>query len=259
MRLPVIECDRHPDVPRDGGYVNRRIGRAADRRVHDDRIEKRGARQDIRGLPILVHHPHDALAGVIGDLPPLTIRRRNGGGAGKLHAERLCHGVHRRVAVPMVLQWPVDGAEQAQDINEVADSRSRPRPRSSGVPSTRWFRIQFVSPHWPAIEHRPPGEHDCRCLDRRRRHQAGRCGLVAAHRQHHTVERIPVTAPRPGPDTRDCESRQAVGRLPVSWIGWTGNSKGTPPAARIPAAPAWPARGDDDCRAINRSRSARCR
>ena len=26
-----------------------------------------------------------------------------------------------------------------------------------------------------------------------------------------------------------------MGRFPVSWIGWTGNSSGTPPAARTPA------------------------
>jgi hypothetical protein len=42
------------------------------------------------------------------------------------------------------------------------------------------------------IEHRPPGEHDCRYVDGRRRHDAGRRGLVAARRQHHPVERIPV-------------------------------------------------------------------
>ena len=26
-----------------------------------------------------------------------------------------------------------------------------------------------------------------------------------------------------------------MGRLPVSWIGWTGNSIGMPPASRMPA------------------------
>ena len=30
-------------------------------------------------------------------------------------------------------------------------------------------------------------------------------------------------------------SRPAVGRLPVSWIGWTGNSSGMPPASRMPS------------------------
>ena len=30
-------------------------------------------------------------------------------------------------------------------------------------------------------------------------------------------------------------SSPAVGRLPVSWIGWTGNSIAMPPASRMPS------------------------
>ena len=49
-------------------------------------------------------------------------------------------------------------------------------------------------------------------------------------------------------------SSAAVGRLPVSWIGWTGNSKQMPPASRCPRAPAWPDRCGGGCRARGRSR-----
>jgi len=44
----------------------------------------------------------------------------------------------------------------------------------------------------PAIEHRPTREHDGRDVDRCRRHQTGRRGLVAAGREHDAVERIAI-------------------------------------------------------------------
>ena len=44
----------------------------------------------------------------------------------------------------------------------------------------------------PAVEHRPDRQGDGRDVDRRRGHQAGGRGLVAADGQHHPVERIAV-------------------------------------------------------------------
>ena len=44
----------------------------------------------------------------------------------------------------------------------------------------------------PAVQHRPAGQHDRRDVHRRRAHQAGRRGLVAAGGQHDAVERIAV-------------------------------------------------------------------
>ena len=44
----------------------------------------------------------------------------------------------------------------------------------------------------PAVQHRPAREHDRRDVDGRRRHDAGRRGLVAAGGQHDAVERIAV-------------------------------------------------------------------
>ncbi len=44
----------------------------------------------------------------------------------------------------------------------------------------------------PAVQHRSDRERDRRDVHRRRRHQAGRRGLVAADGQHHAVERIAV-------------------------------------------------------------------
>ena len=44
----------------------------------------------------------------------------------------------------------------------------------------------------PAVEHRPDRQRDGGEVDRRRGHQRGRRGLVAADGQHHAVERIAV-------------------------------------------------------------------
>ena len=44
----------------------------------------------------------------------------------------------------------------------------------------------------PAVEHRAAGQHDSRQVDCGRSHQTGRCGLVAAGGQYHTVERVAV-------------------------------------------------------------------
>jgi len=44
----------------------------------------------------------------------------------------------------------------------------------------------------PAVQHRPDRQRDRRDVDGRRRHQAGRRGLVAADGQHHAVEGVAV-------------------------------------------------------------------
>ena len=44
----------------------------------------------------------------------------------------------------------------------------------------------------PTVEHRSAGLDDRRKVHRRRRHEAGRGGLVTTGRQHHAVERIAV-------------------------------------------------------------------
>ena len=93
-------------------------------------------------------------------------------------------------AVPIVLQWPTDGAEAAtMSMNSfVVDL--------AGRVSWRAFQTTVPEPERlplpPAIEHRAAGQHDRRHVDRGCRHQAGRRGLVAAGHQHHAVERIAV-------------------------------------------------------------------
>jgi hypothetical protein len=95
-RFPVFDRKLDADVPRDGDEMDRRIGRAADRRAGDDRILEGGAGEDVRRLQILAHDLDGAQAGLVGDLAALAVRRRDRGAAGQRHAERLGHGVHGR-------------------------------------------------------------------------------------------------------------------------------------------------------------------
>ena len=88
----------------------------------------------------------------------------------------------------MVLQWPTDGADDATIVHELlvvdlAGGQSLARFPHHGAGAGA-FAVE------PAVQHRPAGQHDRGNVDGRRRHQAGRRGLVAAGGQHHAVERI---------------------------------------------------------------------
>jgi hypothetical protein len=74
-------------------------------------------------------------------------------------------------AVPIVLQWPTEGAEPLAGFPH----------HGAGAGALALM---------PAVQHRPAREHDGRQIDGRRRHQAGRRRLVAARRQHDAVEGI---------------------------------------------------------------------
>ena len=89
--FPVLDGERDADVARDGIEMDRRIGRAADRRAGDDRVLERGAGQNVGRFEILAHDLHGAHAGLIGDLAALAVRRRDRGAAGQRHAERFGH------------------------------------------------------------------------------------------------------------------------------------------------------------------------
>ena len=75
-RLPVLDRELDADMARDGDEVDRRVGRAADRRAGDDRVLECGAGENVGGLQVLAHDLDGAPAGFIGDLPALAIGRR---------------------------------------------------------------------------------------------------------------------------------------------------------------------------------------
>ena len=88
----------------------------------------------------------------------------------------------------MVLQWPIEGAEAATMSMKFLVVDLAGGDILARLPDDRAGTGKLAV--MIAVEHRPAGKHDRRRVDGRRRHQAGRRGLVAAGRQHHAVERI---------------------------------------------------------------------
>ena len=91
-------------------------------------------------------------------------------------------------AVPIVLQWPTEGAEEVTIsmncfVVDLALGEIGARLPDDGA---RAAALAVM----PAVEHRPAGEDDRGNVDRRRGHDAGRRRLVAAGCQHHAVEEI---------------------------------------------------------------------
>jgi hypothetical protein len=92
--------------------MDRCVGRAADRGVDDDCILERFFGQDVGRPQVLPHHFDDALAGFIGDLAAFAIWRGDCRAAGS-DMPSASASEFMVEAVPMVLQWPTDGAEDA--------------------------------------------------------------------------------------------------------------------------------------------------
>ena len=174
-------------MARDGVDVDRRIGRAADRRVGDDRVLERLAGENVGRLQVLVHDLDRAQAGLVGDLPALAVGRRDGGAAGQAHAERLGERIHGRGRAHGVAM-PDRRRRRSHHLDEfvVVDlaggiGLARAPHRGAGARA-------FALP--PAVEHRAARKHDRRNVDGRGRHDRRRRGLVAAGGEHDAVERI---------------------------------------------------------------------
>jgi hypothetical protein len=85
-------------------------------------------------------------------------------------------------AVPIVLQWPIDGDAFVVDVAGGQPVARMPDDGAGADP------FAFV----PAVQHRPARQNDGRQVHRGGGHQAGGRGLVAAGRQHNAVEREAV-------------------------------------------------------------------
>ena len=236
--------------------VDRRVGRAADRRIDDDAVHERLARQDVGGLQILVDHVDDALAGLIGHLAALAIRRGDRRAARQRHAERFGERVHRRGGAHRVAmadrrrrgghdvdEFLVVDLARGQPLARFPDHGARsdqlavvPAVRASGRPTARSPEYRRSPP--------PSGRPAWSCRSRwsaPRRRSDSRTGF------------------RPGRDRRDCgrAPRSDAGRSPRS------DASGIPSGCRrrrgFPRARAAPVRDDGGCTATDRCRSAQCR
>ena len=103
-RLPVLERQLDADVAGDRGEVDRRVGRAADRRVDDDRVEEGVAGQDVRRLEVLAR-PSRRCAGRCDRRLPAGRDRARGSPPNRAATCRaLRPALFIVVAVPIVLQ-----------------------------------------------------------------------------------------------------------------------------------------------------------
>ena len=167
--------------------VDRRIGRAADRRIDDDAVFECLSGQDVRRLQVFPHHVDDARAGLIGDLAAFAVGGRDRRASRQRHAERLGQRIHGRGGahgVAVAGRW----RRRGHDIHEFLVVDLAGDQPFAGFPDHGAGASALAVV--PAVQHRPAGEHDRRQVDRRRRHQAGRGGLVAAGGQDDAVERI---------------------------------------------------------------------
>ena len=96
VRLPIVDRHLDADMPRDGIDVDRRVGRAADGGIDDNRVLEGFARQNVGGFQILPDDLDGAFSRFVGNLAAFAIRRRNRRAAGERHTERLGDSVHRR-------------------------------------------------------------------------------------------------------------------------------------------------------------------
>src|SRR5437660_983101 len=101
------------------------------------------------------------------------------------------------------------GARRAHDVEQfhfvdLTGGKHAPRLPQRHA-RTREFTVHI------AIEHRTTRQHDRWKIHRCRRHDAGRRSLVAARREHHSIERIPAQ------HLNDSE----VSEIAIERSGWT--------------------------------------
>ncbi len=169
--------------------MDRRVGRAADRRIDHDAVLERLAGQDVRGLEVFPHHLDGALAGLVGDLAALAIGRGDRRAARQREAERFGKPVHGRGSAHGVAM--ADRRRRGgHDLHELfivdlAGGEPLARLPDDGAGAGALAGM-------PAVEHRAARQHDRGQVHGRRRHHAGRRGLVAAGGEHDSIERIAV-------------------------------------------------------------------
>ena len=185
--LPVLDREIDADMAGGGVDVDRGVGRSADGGIDHDAVLERLAGEEVGRLEVFPDHLHRALAGFIGNLAALTIRRGYCSAPGQREAERFRQRIHRgrRAHGVAMADRRRGGRDDLHELFVVDLARGHflaRFPDHGAGPGA----LAIV----PSVEHRPAGQHDGGNVHGGRRHHAGGGGLVAAGGQHHAVQRI---------------------------------------------------------------------
>ena len=189
--VEVFDRQLQAEAAGDGDQVDHGIRAAADRSQRLDRVLERLARQDARQLLVFVNHVDDAPPGFARDDVAAAIDRGIGRVARQADAERLDHARHRargahRHAVAVAAVHAAFGLEELGELQGAGAHLLAHAPDAGA-------RAQLlVAP--AAVQHRPATHADGRQIGARRAHQQDRRRLVAAHQQHHAVDRVAADA-----------------------------------------------------------------
>ena len=254
--VPVLELERHADAPGNRQQVNDRVGRAADRGVHADRILERRARENLRQRHFFFDHLDDAPPGEL----RLPVAARIDGGnrrvAGQRNTQRFDHARHGRCRAhghAMTLRAMHAGFGGGEFFLRHAAAAHV----FGHLPHAR-ARADLLAAEMPG-QHRAAGDADGGKVAARRAHEQRGRGLVAAHEQHDAVEwDCRGSIPR-RPCWRDCGTTSrwdAAAFHPATSPEIRAESRRLRRrrASRTPRA-----RGSAHCRESARSRCCRCR
>ena len=181
------EVEVDAGASRDRGQMQYRIGRAADRHQHPQRILDRIGVTIRSGVSLERGKLHRGAAGRFGGAQPVGMDRRDRRAAGQDHAERLGDRSHR-ARRSHHRAGPGGRREVAFDLVDLvavdlAGAVPGPEPPAIGAGAEPLAM--------PARgQHRPGDEPDGRPVGRDRAHQLGRHGLVAAADQHDRIHRL---------------------------------------------------------------------
>ncbi|MNO79174.1 hypothetical protein D3C76_703350 [compost metagenome] len=187
--LPVIEAQLDAHMAGDGNQVRRAVTRCPQCRGHGDRIFEGCTGHDLRRTHILHDQFADALAGGVGHLSALTVRRRNARATRQRHAQGFSQGVHRQGGAHGVAVAH-RGRGRGGHFHEafVIDFPGGHQVACMPEYGARADQFTFVV----AIEHRPARQDNGRKISGGGGHQAGRGGLVATGGEDDTIEWIAV-------------------------------------------------------------------
>ena len=187
QRIEMIERNFYAGAAGDRGQMNDRIGRAAEREQHAQRVLDRFRVDQLRWLKFRADQLDRRGAGRLGGAQAIRVHGRDRRGAGQADAERFGEaghgrgGAHHRAGAG-------GHRELAFDLGDfvgidVAGAIARPEAAAIGAGAEPLAAV-------PAGHHRAGDQRDGGPVGGHRAHQLRRHGLVAAAHQHHRIHRL---------------------------------------------------------------------